>query len=130
MYLVKESCLNCRITEKSSIRDAVEALERGSLKIALVIDENNFLKGTICDGDIRRALLKGLDLSSPSHLAMIANYLSVKSETFDEKIVELMRENGVSHIPVISYEKKFIGMHVHENIVYKKVKHLYQIQFY
>ena len=124
MFLVKESCLNCKIPVKSSLKDAVQALEKGTLKIALVIDENNFLKGTICDGDIRRALLKGLDLSSSSHLAMISNYLSVNSETFDERIVEMMRENGVSHIPVISNDKKFIGMHIHENILYKKEKRI------
>ena len=120
MFLVKESCINCKIPLKSTIKDAVEALEKGTLKIALVIDEKNILKGTICDGDIRRALLKGLELSSPSHLAMITNYLCVKSDSFDENIVEMMRENGVSHIPVISNENKFVGMHVQENILYKK----------
>ena len=122
MFLNKEACLNCKIPVKSTIKDAVEALEKGTLKIALVIDEKNILKGTICDGDIRRALLKGLDLSSSSHLAMITNYLSVKSDIFDENIIEMMRENGVSHIPVVSNENKFFGMHVHENILYKKKK--------
>ena len=52
MFLVKESCINCKIPLKSTIKDAVEALEKGTLKIALVIDEKNILKGTICDGDI------------------------------------------------------------------------------
>ena len=59
MFLFKESCLNCKIPVNSTLKDAVEALEKGTLKIALVIDENNSLKGTVCDGDIRRALLKG-----------------------------------------------------------------------
>lgn len=122
MFLFKESCLNCKISVNSTLKDAVEALEKGNLKIALVIDENNSLKGTVCDGDIRRALLKGLELSSSIHSSMITNYLSVNSETFDERIIEMMRENGVLHIPVISKENKFIGMHVHENILFKKEK--------
>ena len=122
VFLVKESCLNCRIPVKSSLKDAVEALEKGTLKIALVIDENNFLKGTICDGDIKKSTFEGFGFIFPSHLAMVSNYLSVKSKTFDERIIEMMRENGVSHISVISNDNKFIGMHVHENILYKKEK--------
>ena len=62
-----------------SLKDAGEDLEKGTLKIDLVIADNNFLKGTICDGDIRRAILKELDSSYSSHEAMIANYLSRRS---------------------------------------------------
>ena len=44
----------------STIKEAVETLERVKLKIVLVLDEDNVIKGTVYDGDIRRALLKDL----------------------------------------------------------------------
>ncbi len=38
-----------------TIQDAVELLTANSLRIALIVDEDNRLLGTITDGDIRRA---------------------------------------------------------------------------
>ena len=48
----------------SSIRQAVQVLNETSLKIVLVVDANEVLVGTVSDGDIRRGLLKGLELTS------------------------------------------------------------------
>ena len=64
----------------STLKDAVEKLESGNLKIVLVMDKNNMLMGTVYDGDIRRALLKGLDLSSGIEEAMFRNYIKVSKE--------------------------------------------------
>ena len=49
----------------SSIREAISALNRGSLQIALVMDAEQRLIGTVTDGDIRRGLLQGFNLDSP-----------------------------------------------------------------
>jgi hypothetical protein len=43
-------------------RDLV-VVDAGGAQVALVADENQILLGTISDGDIRRALLKGRQLS-------------------------------------------------------------------
>ena len=57
-----------KIFEKStilpdqSIRHAVKVINEGKLQIALVVDKNKVLKGTITDGDVRRAILLGCSL--------------------------------------------------------------------
>ena len=48
----------------SSIRQAIQVLNTNSFKIVLVTDLAERLVGTISDGDIRRGLLDGLDLTS------------------------------------------------------------------
>jgi len=48
-----------------SIRQAAAGIDRGSRGIALVIDDNRHLLGTITDGDIRRAMLAGQSLDAP-----------------------------------------------------------------
>ena len=62
MFIIDGDCKNCKLTLKATIEDAIN-IEKGKLKIVLIIDENNTLKGVVYDGD-RRALLKGLNLSS------------------------------------------------------------------
>ena len=47
---------NIKIKLDSSIKDVISNINASSLKIALVIDSNNKLHGTIVDGDIRRLL--------------------------------------------------------------------------
>ena len=47
------------------VKDAISNLNRTSLKIVIVVDENQKFFGTITDGDIRRALLQGFNLDSP-----------------------------------------------------------------
>ena len=50
------------VSTSSKIRDAAKSLNESCLKIVLVVDDGNRLVGTICDGDIRRGLLNGLDM--------------------------------------------------------------------
>ena len=42
-----------------TINDALKNLALSKAKICIVIDNKNFFKGLLNDGDIRRALLKG-----------------------------------------------------------------------
>ena len=61
---------NSLVKTGSTIRDAVEALNVGGFEIALVVDDDQQLHGTITDGDIRRGLLSGLGTVSYTHLTL------------------------------------------------------------
>ena len=43
-----------------NIRKAISVIENGHVQFAFVVDDNQKLIGTITDGDIRRALIRGL----------------------------------------------------------------------
>ena len=49
----------------ASIREAMACIDRNAKEIALVVDEQDLLMGTVTDGDIRRAILAAFDLDSP-----------------------------------------------------------------
>lgn len=54
------------IPYESTIRQAMQAINRGVLGLALLVDpETERFLGLVTDGDIRRALLKGFGLDSP-----------------------------------------------------------------
>ena len=74
MFLTKESCKEITIPINSSLREAAIGLEKGGIKLVLVFDENNKLRGTVSDGDLRRGLLGKLNLSSPIKFAMKSNF--------------------------------------------------------
>jgi perosamine synthetase len=52
------------VPEDTSIREAMQAIDRGGLGLALVVDEDQRMVGIVTDGDLRRALLAGMGLES------------------------------------------------------------------
>lgn len=48
----------------ATVHDAIRNLDASALRIAMVISPDGVLIGTITDGDIRRGLLRGLNLNS------------------------------------------------------------------
>ena len=44
--------------------DALRIIDQGAAQIALVVDEQQLLLGTLTDGDIRRGLLHGVRTAS------------------------------------------------------------------
>lgn len=50
---------------QTRLREAISALEKGAVKLCVVVDQDDKVIRTVTDGDIRRALLQGLDMESP-----------------------------------------------------------------
>ncbi|MEM7240639.1 MAG: aminotransferase class I/II-fold pyridoxal phosphate-dependent enzyme [Pseudomonadota bacterium] len=50
---------------QAKLREAISVLEKGPIKLCVVVDQQGKVIRTITNGDIRRALLQGLDLDSP-----------------------------------------------------------------
>ena len=55
---------NYLVNINNAIKEALIKLEQNKGKCLIVVDKNNYLKGTLTDGDVRRALLNGADVNS------------------------------------------------------------------
>src|SRR5258706_70552 len=67
------------VSRVSTLRDTIEHIDAGAVQIALVVDEAGRLLGTVTDGDVRRALLRGQALDSPVTAAMNAKPLVARA---------------------------------------------------
>ena len=82
------------------LRDAMEAIDRGTRQIALVTDSKGVLVGVITDGDIRRGLMRGLNLQSPLAEITKPNFVSVKaSEAATAR--SLLTTRNLHQIPLV-----------------------------
>ena len=54
---------NITIFSDATIRQAMKALEKTAEKCLIVVNKNNTLLGTLSDGDLRNAILKGAVIS-------------------------------------------------------------------
>jgi len=100
----------------STIEEAIRNLDMVAIKIVLVVDSSGALVGTVSDGDIRRALLRGLDLASPITGVMHRNSLVVPPQMSRDLVRQLMLANKVQQVPVIDERHHIIGLHLWDEI--------------
>ena len=110
------------LPENSTIGQAIRNLDQVGIRIVLVVDKANLLIGTISDGDIRRGLLRGLDLDSP--MASIIHYdaLVVPREMARDMVVQLMVVNKVQQIPVVNEQQQLVGVHLWDEMSLSPVR--------
>ena len=100
----------------ATIGDAIRNLDQVGIKIVLICNEAGMLEGTVSDGDIRRGLLKGLDMGSPVLCVTNRTPLIVPDKLNREMVMQLMVVNKIQQIPVIDEERHVIGLHLWDEI--------------
>lgn len=101
---------NVRLQADMTILQAMARIDTSSLQIGLVVDEQNRLLGTVTDGDVRRAILKGIDLNSPVEVVMNRNPMTVKVGEGRERILWAMRERVLRQLPVVDELGRVVGL--------------------
>ena len=100
----------------ATLGQAIRNLDQVAIKIVLVTNEAGILEGTVSDGDIRRALLKGLTLDSPIISIVNRNALVVPPEMGRDLVMQLMVANKIQQIPVVDGSRRVIGLHLWDEI--------------
>jgi dTDP-glucose pyrophosphorylase len=85
----------------TSMKKALQVIDTGEMKIALVVDGDKRLIGTVSDGDIRRAILNGVALSEPVEDIMNCNFIYAKVGDSKEKILQLAKYNKIYQVPIV-----------------------------
>jgi dTDP-glucose pyrophosphorylase len=100
----------------ATILKAISSLNESSTKIVLIVGVKGELVGTVSDGDIRRGLLKGLDISSPITNVIHRNPLVVPPEMGRELVKQLMVINKIQQIPIVDDRNHLVGLHLWDEI--------------
>jgi dTDP-glucose pyrophosphorylase len=100
------------LSSDATIRDAIRNLDETALRIVLAVSSDGTLLGTLTDGDIRRGLLRGLDLSSPIGQIINRDPLVVPRHLGRELVLQLMRANKVQQLPVVDAARHVVGLHL------------------
>ena len=96
---------NLVINKKGSIKDAIIKLNKSGARIIFILDDKKKYFGTLTDGDIRRGFLKGKNMNSKVEEITQKNSLTTFENTNREDSLKIMRENKISHLPVVNKNK-------------------------
>jgi dTDP-glucose pyrophosphorylase len=100
-----------------TLRDVLATIDSAELQIALVVDERSRLCGVITDGDVRRALLRGLDLTTLAAEVMTRTPLTATPDMKLAAIERLMYTHELHQIPVVDGEGVIIGLALHGKLL-------------
>ena len=98
---------------------AIEVLDKGAKRIALVVDDNYRLLGTITDGDIRRALLKHRSMETVVTDVMQHDPTTALVTDSHETILFRMKKKDLLQMPVLDMEGCVVGLETLQHLVDK-----------
>lgn len=105
------------VPASASLQETIRNLDVSGLQIALIVSPEGVLLGTVTDGDIRRGLLRGLDLSSHVESIMQREPLVVPPTLGRDVVLQLMRANKVHQLPVVDEQRCVAGLHVWDELL-------------
>jgi dTDP-glucose pyrophosphorylase len=106
----------------ATIQQAISNLDLVAIKIVLAVNAAGELEGTISDGDIRRGLLKGLNLNSTIESVIHRNAFVVPPEMGRDMVMQLMVANKIQQIPIVNEFRQVIGLHLWDEITTPPVR--------
>lgn len=108
----------------ASIRDAIACIDRNGKGIALIVDEENRLIGTVSDGDVRRAMLAGENLDTSVQVLLDAKQggayarpITASVDTPLETILALMQRYVILQVPLLDEAGRVVDLALMEELL-------------
>lgn len=98
------------VNSDATLVQAIEVLDKAALRIALVVDADDKLLGTLTDGDVRRALLKHLALDTSVSQVMNTQPKTANKSWTQSKILTVMEMYELLQLPLVDTEGRIVGL--------------------
>lgn len=103
------------VREDILMKEALFEITSKRLGVTGVIDDEGFLEGAITDGDLRRAMEKGLDvLNKKASEIMTRNPKKIASDALAAEALQKMEQHSITSLFVMDGEKVAGIVHLHD----------------
>lgn len=105
-----------KVPTNTKLPAAIVEITSKRLGMTTIVDEKNELRGIFTDGDLRRAIDKGIDLHETTiQKLMNPNYKTIGINTLAYDALKLMEEYSITSLIVLDDNKKMCGIvHMHD----------------
>lgn len=98
------------LNPEAQLLDAVRAIEVSHRRMAVVVDMDQRIIGTLTDGDVRRCLLSSGSLQTPVIQAMNLSPLVAYEGSSAGHLIDLMRKRNVMAVPIVDERMRFLRL--------------------
>lgn len=116
MYRLEE----IKLTADTTIRKALETIDLGAMKIALIVDQEDHLIGTLSDGDIRRGLLRGLEMGDSIESVYNRKPIVCKITEPKSLIIQTAVSRRVYQIPLVDDDGRVVKLAEIDHLIKKE----------
>lgn len=104
----------------TSILETLKVIDDAAFEIALVVDDELKLLGTVTDGDIRRGIIRGADLQSPIADLMNRQPIVAGQNITDDELLFMMTNRSIKHLPVVDRNNRVIKLIQLKDLIARK----------
>lgn len=104
------------VGETATLGEAIKRIDSSSRQVALVISPTGKLRGVITDGDVRRALLRGMNMDAVVVDVMNPNPTTSRMGTARDELLAEMRRRSIRHLPLVDDEGRVVGLAVESDV--------------
>ena len=112
----------CCIGTDATLRQAMEAIERSSMQLALVVEDNLCLKGLLTDGDIRRVILRGVSLETMVSDVMRTNPMVFHLQDSRDYVIRHMQKGQISQAPLLDAAGRVTDLYILNDLLSKRAR--------
>ncbi len=105
------------VSSNATLLEVLNCIDSAASQMAIVVDHNKKLIGTITDGDIRRGILRGGNLKTKVSEVMEKNPTFVTGEDDRLEIFSIMRKKSLHQIPIVNESGIVIGLEIIDDIL-------------
>jgi dTDP-glucose pyrophosphorylase len=94
----------------ATLREALEALTKSGKQIVLVVGDDARLVGVATDGDLRKAILKGVTLDAPITAAMNPSPVVAAPGMTRAETLAFMHARSIRHLPLVDGAHRVVDL--------------------
>ncbi len=95
--------------EDATLRQVMQRLNEGVFGVVFMVDRENRVQGMLTDGDVRRALLAGSQLSDAAAPGMNRNFVVGRSSAPHAENIALLSDR-IRHVPVLDEKGRLVDL--------------------
>lgn len=108
------------ISPAATISEAVAQLDKAGTGSLLLCATGRTLSGLLTDGDIRRAILRGIQFDNPCETISTRNPVTANASVTAQEALHLMNERDIDHLPLLDAAGAVVGFLLRRELVSEK----------
>jgi dTDP-glucose pyrophosphorylase/CBS domain-containing protein len=108
---------NAVTSPTTSIAEAIALLDKAGTGALVLCTQDRILCGLLTDGDIRRAILQGKDMSSSCDTIATRMPMVVPRYVLSGEALDLMNLHDINHLPVVDAENRVVEFLLRKDLV-------------
>lgn len=102
--------INILIDKNTTLLETMKIIDNSSLQFAVVVDDANYLLGTVTDGDIRRGILRGEGLDVPIKQVMNSSPVTASFENTYSDCLNLLKKHKLKQLPIVDMDNRIVDI--------------------